>query len=77
MGGDYRKMQKMFENKPSKMARFLKTNKPKHTKPGIGQSQCRRCGIKGSSGVIQKYGLHYCRRCFREVAYDLGFRKYS
>jgi ribosomal protein S14 len=28
-------------------------------------------------GVIRKYRLFYCRRCFREVATDIGFNKYS
>lgn len=73
---DYRKMQKMFERKPGKLKKFLKTNKPKHNHPGLGQVQCRRCGIRGLS-LIQKYDLNYCRRCFREVAHDIGFRKYS
>jgi Ribosomal protein S14p/S29e. len=27
--------------------------------------------------VIQKYGLMLCRQCFREVARDMGFRKYE
>jgi len=26
--------------------------------------------------VIRKYGLYLCRRCFREVAPVLGFKKY-
>ncbi len=36
---------------------------------------CRRCGTYDS--VIKKYGLYLCRRCFREVAEKLGFKKYS
>ncbi len=36
---------------------------------------CLRCGRK--RGIVRRYGLHLCRQCFREVAYDLGFRKYS
>ena len=27
------------------------------------------------TAVIQKYDLMLCRRCFREVAVSLGFRK--
>lgn len=42
---------------------------------GKGAHICRRCGRKG--GVIRKYGLMYCRQCFREVAKELGFKKYS
>ncbi|MFP3240930.1 MAG: 30S ribosomal protein S14, partial [Caldivirga sp.] len=26
--------------------------------------------------VIRRYGLMLCRRCFREVAPQLGFKKY-
>ncbi|MFB5615439.1 MAG: 30S ribosomal protein S14, partial [Candidatus Nitrosomaritimum yanchengensis] len=32
-----------------------------------------RCG--DYTAVIQKYDLMLCRRCFREVAVSLGFRK--
>jgi ribosomal protein S14 len=28
-------------------------------------------------GVIHKYGLNICRRCFREDALSIGFKKYS
>jgi ribosomal protein S14 len=28
-------------------------------------------------GIIRKYGLDICRRCFREYASDIGFIKYS
>ena len=27
-------------------------------------------------GIIRKYGLDICRRCFREYATDIGFQKY-
>lgn len=36
---------------------------------------CERCGRK--RGIVRRYGLHFCRQCFREVARDLGFRKYQ
>jgi small subunit ribosomal protein S14 len=36
---------------------------------------CVRCGRK--RGMVRRYGLRVCRQCFREVAYDMGFRKYS
>ncbi|BCS90632.1 MAG: 30S ribosomal protein S14 type Z [Candidatus Micrarchaeota archaeon] len=35
--------------------------------------KCRICGT--SRGVIRKYNLYICRRCFRETASSLGFRK--
>lgn len=43
-------------------------------KIGKGAHKCVRCG--SFRGVIRKYGLLYCRRCFREVAQEIGFRKY-
>lgn len=36
---------------------------------------CERCGRK--SGLVRRYNLHLCRQCFREIAPDLGFEKYS
>ncbi|MEE8198986.1 MAG: 30S ribosomal protein S14 [Thermoplasmata archaeon] len=36
---------------------------------------CKRCGRK--RGIVRRYGIHLCRQCFREMAYELGFRKYS
>jgi small subunit ribosomal protein S14 len=36
---------------------------------------CLRCDRK--RGIVRRYGLHVCRQCFREVAMDLGFRKYQ
>ncbi|MEK6973064.1 MAG: 30S ribosomal protein S14 [archaeon] len=37
--------------------------------------KCRMC--KNNKGLIRKYGLMYCRRCFKEVAEKLGFRKFG
>jgi len=42
---------------------------------GKGLYKCRRCDRTG--GVIRKYGLMYCRQCFREVARSVGFKKFS
>ncbi|MCJ2554916.1 MAG: 30S ribosomal protein S14 [Candidatus Thermoplasmatota archaeon] len=36
---------------------------------------CKRCGRK--RGIVRRYRIHLCRQCFREIAYELGFRKYS
>lgn len=66
---------KQILNKPEKLARFMKFNAPKKRKFGKATHPCRRCGRRG--GVIMKYGLRYCRQCFREEAEKLGFRKYS
>jgi len=48
-------------------------NKKIKRKIGKGSRQCRRCG--SFKGVIRVAGLYYCRRCFREVAKKLGFKK--
>jgi len=36
---------------------------------------CMRCGRK--RGIIRRYNMHLCRQCFREIAFEIGFRKYS
>jgi small subunit ribosomal protein S14 len=66
---------KQIEKKPAKLARFMKFNKPRDRKFGRNLKPCRRCGK--TEGVIHKYGLHYCRQCFREVASELGFEKFE
>ena len=35
---------------------------------------CLRCRRK--RGIVRRYDLHLCRQCFREVARELGFKKY-
>ncbi|MEM0037702.1 MAG: 30S ribosomal protein S14 [Zestosphaera sp.] len=47
---------------------------PKARRYGRGVQVCQRCGSQDA--VIQKYGIYLCRQCFREVAQELGFRKY-
>ncbi|MEW6295417.1 MAG: 30S ribosomal protein S14 [Candidatus Diapherotrites archaeon] len=36
---------------------------------------CKICG--NNPGMIRKYGLNICRRCFKDYAEKLGFRKYN
>jgi small subunit ribosomal protein S14 len=43
-------------------------------KYGKGSRKCVRCG--SMDGIVRKYNLMYCRRCFREVAPQIGFKKY-
>ncbi|OLS16168.1 MAG: 30S ribosomal protein S14P [Promethearchaeota archaeon CR_4] len=40
---------------------------------GKGSRVCRRCGTHGA--LIRQYDLLVCRRCFREVAQKIGFKK--
>jgi ribosomal protein S14 len=42
---------------------------------GRGTRVCQRCNT--TRGLIRKYGLNYCRRCFREIAGNIGFKKLS
>ncbi|MCX6815700.1 MAG: 30S ribosomal protein S14 [Candidatus Aenigmarchaeota archaeon] len=49
-------------------------NKLIKRKYGKGSKKCARCG--SMDGIIRKYNLYYCRRCFREVAPSIGFKKY-
>ena len=45
-----------------------------HKFQGKGARKCRFCG--SARALIRSYGLKICRRCFREVAEEVGFRKY-
>ncbi|MBT3583120.1 30S ribosomal protein S14 [Candidatus Woesearchaeota archaeon] len=57
----------------TKRKRFIRNNAPNKRKFGLAMTRCTRCG--GNKGHISKYGLNICRRCFREVAKELGFKK--
>ncbi|MEM5870827.1 MAG: 30S ribosomal protein S14 [Candidatus Aenigmatarchaeota archaeon] len=37
--------------------------------------RCRKCN--STKGVIRKYGIMLCRKCFREEAKRLGFVRYN
>ena len=41
---------------------------------GKGNRICRFCG--NARGLVRSYQMNICRRCFREVAEDVGFRKF-
>ncbi|MEK6842434.1 MAG: 30S ribosomal protein S14 [Nanoarchaeota archaeon] len=53
----------------------MKYNKPKDRKTGIATKKCERCGRFGAH--ISSYGLNLCRQCFRKIAIEIGFEKYS
>jgi small subunit ribosomal protein S14 len=48
---------------------------PPNFRFGRGAHRCQRCGVY--TGLIRQYRLFVCRHCFREIARDLGFKKYS
>jgi len=72
---DWNKVMKQLNSKPVIKAKFLKHNKPKERKIGIAAKKCERCGRFGAH--IKSYGLNLCRQCFREIATEIGFKKYS
>lgn len=72
---DWKKMLKQLRNKPAKSEKFIKHCKPKDRKIGISAQKCEKCGRFGAH--IGSYGLNLCRHCFREIAVEIGFRKYS
>ena len=72
---DWQKVFKQLNSKPEVKAKFLKHCKPKDRKIGIAAKKCERCGRFGAH--IKSYGLNLCRHCFREIATEIGFQKYS
>ncbi|MBI5554079.1 MAG: 30S ribosomal protein S14 [Candidatus Diapherotrites archaeon] len=42
---------------------------------GKGRIRCVECG--NADAVIKKYGLNICRRCFKDNALMMGFKKYN
>ena len=72
---DWNKILKQLKKKPAMRAKFLKHNKPKERKNGIAAKKCERCGRFGAH--IKSYGINLCRHCFREIAEEIGFKKYS
>jgi len=72
---DWKKLYKQLKNKPVVAKKFLKHNKPKDRKFGIGAYKCERCGRHGAR--VGQYNINLCRQCFREIAEEIGFKKYS
>jgi len=72
---DWQKYFKQLDAKPAIKKKFLKHCKPKERKNGIAKNKCERCGRYGAH--ISSYGINLCRHCFREVAEEIGFKKYS
>lgn len=72
---DWNKILRQIKNKPAIAKKFLRHNKPRDRKIGVVSQRCRRCGRFGAH--IRQYGLDLCRQCFREIAEEIGFKKYS
>lgn len=71
---DWKKILNQLKDKPAKLLKFIKHNKPKERKFGVAAKKCERCGRFGAH--ISSYGLNLCRQCFREIAEEIGFKKY-
>ncbi len=71
----FTKVFKQLRVKPVKLEKVKKHNAPKKRTCGKALKKCRRCG--SNTGHIQKYNLKLCRKCFRDIATSIGFRKYS
>jgi small subunit ribosomal protein S14 len=72
---DHKKVFKQLAGKPAVLAKFIKHNKPKERKFGIAAKRCENCGRFGA--LVNQYGINLCRHCFRQMAEELGFKKYS
>jgi small subunit ribosomal protein S14 len=64
-----------LKSKPAVLKKFVKHNKPKDRSFGVAAKKCENCGRFGAH--VGQYGLNLCRHCFRELAVELGFKKYS
>lgn len=72
---DHNKITKQLKNKPVVLQKYLRHCKPKLRKFGIAAKKCERCGRFGAH--ISQYNLNLCRQCFREIAKQIGFKKYN
>tara|TARA_Y100000034_G_scaffold135244_1_gene206324 strand:+ start:2952 stop:3182 length:231 start_codon:yes stop_codon:yes gene_type:complete len=71
---NWKKILKQIKHKPAKMHRFLKHNRPKERTTGKARRRCERTDQFG--GHIKQYGINMCRQAFREIAEEIGFKKY-
>jgi len=72
---NWTKVTNQLANNPSKLKKFMKHSTPKKRSCGKVNSKCRLCG--STRGMITKYKLNVCRRCFRQFALKIGFRQYK
>lgn len=71
----HKKVLEQIGTKPAKVKKYNKYNTPKERSNGKAVHKCERC--HNPRAHISKYGVHLCRKCFREIAVELGFRKYE
>jgi small subunit ribosomal protein S14 len=72
---DWKKLHNQLKSKPEVAKKFEKHCKPKQRTTGIARFKCERCGRIGAR--VSQYNLNLCRQCFREIAEEIGFKKYN
>ena len=72
---NHEKVFKQLKAKPVKLAKFVKHNKPLNRSCGVKEKGCSLCG--NTRGHIGIYKLNMCRRCFKDNAKKMGFKKYN
>jgi len=72
---NWQKAFKQLDAKPVVKQKFIKHNAKKVRTCGKTTVQCVSCG--SFRAINGKYGLNLCRKCFRDFAQTLGFKKYS
>ena len=70
----YTKVLMQIKDKPGKYTKYLKNNVPKERSYGKSLKRCQYCG--NPRGHVGQFGINLCRRCFRDYAVELGFKKY-
>jgi small subunit ribosomal protein S14 len=60
--------------KPVTKQKYIKHNTKKERTCGKTTTHCVSCGT--FRAINGKYGLNLCRKCFRDYAQTLGFKKY-
>ncbi len=64
-----------YEDKAKKpVVKKQKSRNEALKKRTVGVRECKICGAR--KGMIRKYKLGICRRCFKERAQDLGWEKF-
>jgi small subunit ribosomal protein S14 len=64
-----------LDAKPVIKQKYIKNNHKRQRACGRTTKACVHCGsFRAFNG---KYGLNLCRKCFRDFAQRLGFKKYN
>lgn len=72
---NWQKMFTQLDSKPVTKAKYIKHNAKKTRSCGYTTKACVHCG--SHRAFNGKYGINLCRRCFRDFAQSLNFKKYN